>query len=164
MRRSPLPRRGEARTFIRMNRLWHLLLAALLFSAPVAGAFAQDPPAEPEAAAPSEAEAVAPSEPPPPIYEDKLLRLAEILGALSFLRDLCGEADGAEWRREMDGLLSAEQPPPTRRSRLIARFNHGFETYNAVYRTCTPSAELAISRYLTEGQALASDVRSRYSQ
>ena len=105
-----------------------------------------------------------PSEPPPPIFEDKLLRLAEILGALSFLRDLCGEADGPQWRREMDGLLSAEQPPPTRRSRLIARFNHGFETYNAVYRTCTPSAELAIGRYLTEGQTLASDVRSRYSQ
>ena len=117
---------------------------------------AQDPPAEPEV--------VVPSEPPPPIFEDKLLRLAEILGALSFLRDLCGEGDGPQWRREMDGLLSAEQPPPTRRSRLIARFNHGFETYNAVYRTCTPSAELAIGRYLTEGQTLASDVRSRYSQ
>jgi len=30
--------------------------------------------------------------------------------------------------------------------------------FNAVYRTCTPAAELAISRYLSEGAALASDV------
>jgi uncharacterized protein (TIGR02301 family) len=142
-----------------MNRLRNFLLAALLSCAPVVPALAQDPPA-----APVEPEAAVPSEPPPPIYEDKLLRLAEILGALSFLRDLCDGKDGPEWRREMDGLLSAEQPPPTRRSRLIARFNHGFETYNAVYRTCTPSAELAIGRYLSEGQTLASDVRSRYSQ
>jgi uncharacterized protein (TIGR02301 family) len=113
---------------------------------------------------PAEAKPTAPSEPPPPIYEDKLLRLSEILGGLTFLRDLCGAGDGSAWKQEMNGLLSAERPPPLRRSRLIARFNHGFETFNAVYRTCTPSAELAISRYLTEGEALASDVRSRYSQ
>lgn len=104
------------------------------------------------------------TEPPPPIYEEKLLRLAEILGSLSFLRDLCGESDGAAWRHEMDALLVAENPGPERRKRLVARFNHGFETYNAIYRSCTPSAERAIRRYLSEGETLASDVRSRYSQ
>ena len=51
----------------------------------------------------------------------------------------------------MSALLDAEQPSEERRSRLIGRFNHGYETFNAVYRTCTPSAELAISRYLAEG-------------
>ena len=101
---------------------------------------------------------------PPPIYEDKLLRLAEILGSLSFLRDLCGEDDGDVWRDEMSVLLSAENPGPERRQRLVARFNHGFETLNAVYLSCTPSAERAIARYLAEGQVLAGEVRSRYSQ
>ncbi len=105
-----------------------------------------------------------PTELPPPIYEAKLLRLAEILGSLSFLRDLCGEDDGPVWRTEMSALLTAEDPGPQRRQRLVARFNHGFETYNAVYRSCTPSARRAIGRYLDEGQALASDVRSTYSQ
>jgi uncharacterized protein (TIGR02301 family) len=105
-----------------------------------------------------------PSEPPAPIYEAKLLRLSEILGALSFLRDLCGESDAPAWRNEMSALLEAEKPAPQRRNRLIARFNHGFETFNAVYRTCTPSAQLSIARYLKEGEALASDVRSRYRQ
>jgi uncharacterized protein (TIGR02301 family) len=116
-------------------------------------------------AAQEESEEPAPTvELPPPIYEDKLLRLAEILGSLSFLRELCGEDDGAVWRSEMNALLTAEDPGPQRRQRLVARFNHGFETYNAVYRSCTPSAVRAIGRYLKEGQALASDVRSRYSQ
>src|SRR5262249_33241375 len=103
-------------------------------------------------------------EPPAPIYDDKLLRLSEILGSLTFLRDLCGEHDGAAWREEMNGLPSAGKPAPKRREGLIARFNHGFETFNAVYRICTPSAELSIARYLSEGAALASDVRGRYKQ
>jgi uncharacterized protein (TIGR02301 family) len=137
-----------------MNRFAALSLSlALALAAPGAAVAA-------EAAAPA---AEAP-EPPPPIFEDKLLRLSEILGSLSFLRDLCGDGDGAAWRRQMDTLLTSEQPTPKRRTRLIARFNHGFETYNAVYRTCTPSAELAIARYLDEGEALTSDLRGRYSQ
>ena len=146
-----------------MNRFAPLLALWLSFAG---AAFAQDdvPEATEPPAAEGEAGAAPPAEIPPPIYEDKLLRLSEILGSLSFLRELCGEKDGAAWRDEMTSLLNAEQPVETRRTRLIARFNHGFETYNAVYRTCTPSARLAIGRYLREGQILASDVRSRYSQ
>ena len=146
------------------------LLAALVLFASAPGARAQDevpdPSADPPAEAPAEAPAAPPppAEPLPPIYEDQLLRLAEILGALSLLRGLCGETDAAAWREEMNTLLAAEQPSPQRRAHLIGRFNHGFETYNAVYRSCTPSARRAIRRYLAEGQALASDVRSRYSQ
>lgn len=104
------------------------------------------------------------AEPPPPIYEEKLLRLAEILGSLTFLRELCGDGDGSEWRDEMSALLDAEKPGPQRRTRLIARFNHGYETFNAVYRSCTPSAKRAIGNYLAEGGALAGEVRGRYSQ
>ena len=147
-----------------------LALSAGVFAAPLA---AQEPdvteeldPA-PDPAEEGEAELAGPMPPAellPPIYEDQLLRLSEILGALSFLRQLCGENDGPAWREEMTALLAAEKPGPRRRSRLVGRFNHGFETFNAVYRVCTPSARLAISRYLAEGQALSNDVRSRYSQ
>jgi uncharacterized protein (TIGR02301 family) len=133
-----------------MSRLAALILSIVLFApANLVSAQEQEEP---------------PAELPPPIYEDRLLRLSEILGSLTFLRDLCGEPDAVIWRNEMSALLTAEDPAPQRRARLIARFNHGFETFHAVYRSCTPSARLAISRYLAEGQALASDVRSRYSQ
>jgi uncharacterized protein (TIGR02301 family) len=100
----------------------------------------------------------------PPVYDVQLLRLSEILGALAFLRQLCGEPDATGWRDEMSALLAAERPAAERRSRLIGRFNHGFETFNAVYRSCTPSARLAITRYLAEGKTLSNEVRSRYSQ
>lgn len=147
-----------------MNRIGAILLAILLAAALAHGSAAQDdvPAAATESSGQSEQQAG--PELPPPIYEEKLLRLSEILGALSFLRDLCGESDGRVWRNEMSTLLNAENPGPSRRTRLIARFNHGFETFNAVYRTCTPAAERSIARYLAEGEALAADVRSRYSQ
>jgi uncharacterized protein (TIGR02301 family) len=103
-------------------------------------------------------------EPPPPIYDDELLRLAEILGSLAFLRPLCGEKDGEAWRSAMTSLLNAEAPLPERRSRLVGRFNHGFETFNAVYRACTPSARRAIARYLAEGERISAEMRNRYSQ
>lgn len=159
---------------------------ALIVAVIVAPAAAQEPEVEPdteqsaepdaggEPDAPGEAEAAgeaeqagppaSPAEAPPPIYEEQLLRLSEILGSLSFLRQLCGAPDSAAWRDEMSALLAAEQPGPLRRARLIGRFNHGFETFNAVYRSCTPSARLAISRYFGEGETLSNDVRSRYSQ
>jgi uncharacterized protein (TIGR02301 family) len=149
-----------------MNRLAALCLTvALALAAPRPG-FAQDevPGAAAGANGKDAAARTGPVELPPPIYEDKLLRLSEILGSLSFLRDLCGDADGEAWRTQMNALLAAEQPSPKRRTRLVARFNHGFETFNAVYRVCTPSARLAIARYLREGETLASDVRGRYSQ
>jgi uncharacterized protein (TIGR02301 family) len=64
----------------------------------------------------------------------------------------------------MSALLTAEKPAPQRRARLMARVKHGLECFNAGYRTCSPTAELSISRYLSEGAALASDVRGRYNQ
>jgi uncharacterized protein (TIGR02301 family) len=160
-----------------MRKLRHLLLVIGLIAACWAiPAAAQDavpeetPQDTPDAAAEApegeaaEAEEGAPPEPPPPVYDDQLLRLAEILGALAFLRDLCGHSDGELWRGEMLALINAENPAPLRRGRLIGRFNHGFETFNAVYRSCKPSAQRAIGHYLVEGEALAAEVRSRYGQ
>lgn len=149
-----------------MPRILSPFLSLLIFLVFAAGqASAQDN--APDAATGAETEGEAEAAPvvvPPPVYEGQLLRLSEILGSLSFLRDLCDDGDGQSWRDDMTALLAAEHPNGERRSRLVGRFNHGFETFNAVYRSCTPSAELAISRYLTEGQTLAADVRSRYSQ
>ena len=122
----------------------------------------QAPPGDtPDGAA---AQPAIPVEPPPPVYEDQILRLSEILGALHLLRALCGDGDADVWKREMEAILLAESPGPQRRARLIGRFNHGFETFNATYRSCTPSARRSIRRYLAEGRLLSSDVQARYGQ
>lgn len=94
-------------------------------------------------------------------FEPGLLRLAEVLGSLHFLRNLCGEK-GTQWRAEMEKLLQAEKPSPERRARFIASFNRGYRSFDGTYTACTPSATEAISRYMKEGEALSRDIASRY--
>jgi uncharacterized protein (TIGR02301 family) len=103
-------------------------------------------------------------EPPPPVYEASLLRLAEVLGSLHFLRGLCDSGDAQTWKQDMEAILAAESPGPLRKSRLIARFNHGFETFHAGHRSCTSVSRRAMALYLQEARRTVIDVRLRYSQ
>jgi uncharacterized protein (TIGR02301 family) len=116
--------------------------------------------------APRRQEAPAPPPPPaaepPPPYEPQLLRLAEIMGALSYLRDLCGAKDGQMWRGRMTALLDAEAQTEARKERLAGAYNREFRGFQTTYRTCTPNAELVINRYLDEGGRLARDVQNRF--
>lgn len=94
-------------------------------------------------------------------FEPQLIRLAEVLGSLHYLRNLCGE-QGTQWRDEMEKLLASENPEPTRRARFIASFNHGYRSFDGIYVNCTASATEAISRYMKEGEALSRDIASRF--
>jgi uncharacterized protein (TIGR02301 family) len=103
------------------------------------------------------------TEAPPPPYEPQMLRLAEILGALSFLRDLCGAGDGDDWRAKMTSLLNAEAPASgPRRQRLTASFNRGFRGYELTYRSCTPNAQTVVARYFDEASHIARDISYRF--
>ncbi|WP_127088507.1 TIGR02301 family protein [Aquabacter cavernae] len=106
------------------------------------------------------AKAVEGSTPP---YEADLLKLAELLGGLHYLRPLCGlSAESQSWRTEMQALMDAEQPSDARRGKLIAAFNQGYGSYAQVYRTCTPAAAQAVTRQLDEGAKLAHEIVVRY--
>ena len=94
-------------------------------------------------------------------FEQPLMRLAEVLGSLHYLRNLCGET-GNQWRSEMEQLLASENPAPERRARFVASFNRGYRSFDGVYVACTPSATEAISRYMKEGEALTRDIATRY--
>ncbi|MBN9244457.1 MAG: TIGR02301 family protein [Mesorhizobium sp.] len=94
-------------------------------------------------------------------FEPGLMRLAEILGSLHFLRNLCGEK-GDQWRVEMQKLLETENPDPDRRARFVASFNRGYRSFGSSYSRCTASATEAINRYMKEGEALSRDIASRY--
>lgn len=89
------------------------------------------------------------------------MRLAEILGSLHYLRTLCGET-GGQWRGEMESLLEAENPDAERRAKLVARFNHGYRSFDGTYTSCTDSAKAAVGRYLEEGETLSRDTASRF--
>lgn len=94
-------------------------------------------------------------------FEPGLLRLAEVLGSLHFLRNLCGEK-GTQWREQMENLLKAENPSPERKARFIASFNRGYRSFEGTYTACTASATEAIDRYMKEGETLSRDIASRF--
>lgn len=91
-------------------------------------------------------------------------RLAEILGALHYLRPLCGGKDEDTWREQMQALIAAEEPTPERKAKLVVAFNHGYSGFEALYRYCTPAAVVAIDRYMAEGSQITRDITTRYGR
>jgi uncharacterized protein (TIGR02301 family) len=95
--------------------------------------------------------------------DDSLQRLAEVLGALHYLRGVCNASEGNKWRSEMQALIDAEAANSDRKARMTAAFNRGYNGFQQTYRTCTPAAEIAVRRYLEEGAKIAREVTARYA-
>jgi len=125
-----------------MKRAPYLLLTFFLLGATAANAQAQQPGRAP--------------------YEAGLIRLSEILGALHYLRPLCGGAEQGQWRMEMQELIDAAELPADRRARLITGFNRGYTAHERAYRACTPAAHAAIRRFLDEGSRLSGEIAQRH--
>jgi uncharacterized protein (TIGR02301 family) len=111
------------------------------------------PPAAPQPPAPQ----------PPAPYDPDLQRLSEILGALHFLRGICGSNEGQKWRDEAQALIDTEAPTGDRHDQMVASFNRGYRGFQQSYRTCTPAAGVVIRRYLEEGATIAREVTARYA-
>lgn len=88
-------------------------------------------------------------------YDDRLFRLSEILGAVHYLRELCGAEEGQQWRERMSELLQSEGSSALRKAKLTRSFNKGYQSYSRTYNTCSPSAQSAITRFLAEGATIA---------
>ena len=124
---------------------------------PALGQEKRKKPAEEE----TKAETPAVAEKPAP-YDPKLLRLAEILGSVSYLRNLCKGTE-SEWREMMQELLSEETVnEPQRAARLTAAFNRGYRSFAATYVKCTPQAIAAEEAYRAEGATLATEITARF--
>ena len=88
-------------------------------------------------------------------YDDKLIRLSEVLGAIHYLRELCGANEGQYWRERMRELMEAEGSSTLRRAKLTRAFNQGYRSYSRTYNTCSPSAQTAVTRFIGEGAQLS---------
>lgn len=98
-----------------------------------------------------------------PPYEERLLRLSEIIGSVHFLTLLCRPDDGILWHEKMQEMLDVEATTELRRAKLIERFNSGFVGFQATYRQCTPSAQTALNRYMSEAQGIVQTLTTDYS-
>lgn len=160
--------------------LFHIPIAAVLVlgicGGPAAAQFFQnpfgfgpqrEPPVRPRPPGPPRVPKLAPQPdtPPPEVtpYDPDLQRLSEILGALHFLRNICGFDEGQKWRDEAQSLINAEAPSGKRHDQMVQSFNRGYLGFRQSYRTCTPAARIIIRRYLEEGAQIARDVTARYA-
>jgi len=98
----------------------------------------------------------------PPPYDPEIQRLAEILGALTYLDELCASNPSGDWRTKMKALLDADAKTAARKERLAGSYNRGFHDYERSYHVCTQNAQVIISRFLAEGGKLAHEVVNRY--
>jgi uncharacterized protein (TIGR02301 family) len=99
-----------------------------------------------------------------PPYQEEMERLSEIMGSLYFLQPLCKPEVGADWRAEMQDLITLDQPDDDRRQRLAGAFNSGYQAYARLYRLCTTSADQALTRLLVEAEKTARDIHTRYAE
>lgn len=129
--------------------------ALLVVVAGVDPALAQQepPPARSEGFGPRSAEPPKHGDAKP--YDEKLVRLSEILGAVHYLRELCGQTDGQQWRDRMREILDADGGSALRKAMLTRGFNNGYRSYGRTYQSCTPTAQSAIGRFLAEGAQIA---------
>ncbi|MEL6202000.1 MAG: TIGR02301 family protein [Pseudomonadota bacterium] len=97
-------------------------------------------------------------------YDPSLNDLAETLGSIHYLTNLCADEKSNRWRDEMSDLLATERPDPVRRSRLVASFNRGYRSFASVYVSCTDQARLAADQFLARGAALAVEIENRFVQ
>jgi uncharacterized protein (TIGR02301 family) len=121
------------------------------------------PQAQPRAVASPQPQSQAPSPPRSAPYDRDLQRLSEILGALHFLRAICGANEGQKWRNEAQALIEAEAATGERHDQMVASFNRGYRSFQQSYRTCTPAADFVIRRYLDEGAKIAREITARYA-
>jgi uncharacterized protein (TIGR02301 family) len=134
-----------------------ILALAMLIAAP---ALAQRAPPTP---APTPSPSAAPTVAAPP-YETQMLRLGEIMGALTALRDVCGAGDGAEFRKRFAALMEAEASGPERKAAWAGAFNKSFEEYRLLHTTCTPNGQAAIAAFLAEANKIAATTADRYQR
>jgi uncharacterized protein (TIGR02301 family) len=139
-------------------------LAASLVAAPALAVDRKPAAKKPAAAvekAPAPPEPSSPSDGAPP-YETQLLRLSELMGALTYLRGLCGDGDAGEYRARMSALLEAEAATPERREKLAGAYNVGYRGYQTTYSSCTPNARIVIGKFIDEGGRIAHEISYRF--
>ncbi|WP_455482390.1 TIGR02301 family protein [Bartonella sp. B35(2025)] len=95
-------------------------------------------------------------------HDKKLLRLAEILGSLHYLQNLCSTPTN-QWYNYMIALIEAEKPTPQRRAYFYEAFNETYRAFSANYRHCTQSAIEANQRYIKEGISLSENLITKFN-
>jgi uncharacterized protein (TIGR02301 family) len=144
-----------------MNRVLLSILISCLLAVDILSQAALAADKKTSVQAPKPPEVVVEEKPAP--YDDRLVRLSEIMGSLQYLRNLCQSQKEDQWRLAVQQLLETEAlNEPARQARLTAAFNRGYRSFAALYTTCTAAAIVGETRYRTEGATLVAEIVARY--
>lgn len=88
----------------------------------------------------------------------KAVQLAEILGAVHHIRDICGANEGQLWRNKMIEMIPVLQPTEAERQRLVKHFNDSYYRYRNAYPKCTAAAAGQSDKLMQDGQKIAEEL------
>ncbi len=84
-----------------------------------------------------------------------LVRLAEILGSVHHLREVCGADEGALWRNKMIDMMNVASLDTETRQRMISHFNEAYYQAQRAFPECSASAAAKSNALFDEGHRLA---------
>lgn len=84
-----------------------------------------------------------------------LLRLAEILGSVHHLREVCGAHEGALWRNKMIDMLNVADLDAGTRQVMVSHFNEAYYQARAAFPDCSDSAAAKANSLFDEARRLA---------
>jgi len=93
-------------------------------------------------------------------FQNGLMRLAEILGSIHHLRNICGANDGPLWRNKMIDMINAANLAPSARKKIITHFNDAYYSARTRYPDCTNDAARKANQLFDEGHRLAKRLSS----
>lgn len=88
----------------------------------------------------------------------KAAQLAEILGAVHHLRDVCGTNEGQLWRNKMIEMIGVLGPSEADRQKLVKNFNDSYYRYKNSYPACTATAARQSDKLMQDGQKIAEEL------
>lgn len=95
------------------------------------------------------------------IYSQKINKLAEILGSLQFISQICPN-NNENWREYMRQLILIQQIPLDREEELIGHFNRSYNSLANSYSQCTIAAQKAQQYFLKQGEELIIDLLQKH--
>lgn len=93
-------------------------------------------------------------------FENGLMRLAEILGSIHHLRNICGANEGPLWRNKMIDMMNVAELGTRERKKIIRHFNDAYYSIRTRYPDCTNDAARRANLLFNEGHQLAAQLAS----
>ncbi len=89
-------------------------------------------------------------------FGEQVRNLAELLGKVHYMRNLCVGGEDMVWRDAMMELIRLEEPSRAERREMTRRFNEGYHSARDRFPECDVKARREMERLAADGARLSS--------